>query len=468
MNTINKKTNLIQTYTLVVSDILCVLIAYMIAFRLRYHGLYHMGQTDYVIVLFLVVLSLFFSFVLEWNHFIFRRGYFDEFLAVLKYISITVILLGFMVFIFRWGEFFSRLVFASFSIINGVLTYFMHIAIKKYLWSVYRKSSSSDKVVVITYSKYVKSILDGIRSEGEWSYEVIGIALLDDSTDLTEIEGIPVVASGSDYKDILSGQVMDAAFLYAPKMDDEDKNEIVNILETMGVACYYSLGHKMNTQNVGVFAGHTVVIYENHFVDYRRRFIKRIFDILGAIVGMIIVIIAYPFIAIAIKLDSPGPVIFKQQRIGRNGRRFNMYKFRSMYVDAEERKAELMKDNEVDGLMFKMENDPRVTKVGKFIRKTSLDELPQFVNVLLGDMSLVGTRPPTVEEFEQYSAHYRRRLSTTPGLTGLWQVSGRSDIKDFDKVVELDLEYIDNWTLTLDMKIIIQTFKVVFKGDGSK
>lgn len=468
MSALNKKNNLIQTYALVIMDIACIMVAYVVAFYLRYRGTYHMGQTHYLVCLFLVVVSLFFSFILDWNHFIFKRGYFDEFLAIIKYIAIMIVMLGFVVFLFRWGEIFSRYVIGAFAVIDGVLTYIAHTLFKKFLMGIYRKSSSSDKVVVITYSKYVKSILEGIRSEGEWSYEVIGIALLDDSADLTEIEGIPVVAAGSNYKDVLSGQVMDAAFLYVPKMDDEEKNEIVNILETMGVACYYSLGHKMNTQNVGVFAGHTVVIYENHFVDYRRRFIKRIFDILGAIVGMIIVIIAYPFIAIAIKVDSPGPVIFKQQRIGRNGRRFNMYKFRSMYVDAEERKAELMKDNEVDGLMFKMENDPRVTKVGKFIRKTSLDELPQFVNVLLGDMSLVGTRPPTVEEFEQYSAHYRRRLSTTPGLTGLWQVSGRSDIKDFDKVVELDLEYIDNWTLTLDMKIIIQTFKVVFKGDGSK
>lgn len=468
MNALNKKNNLIQTYALVIIDVVCVLVAYLIAFHLRYKGTYRMTQTDYLICLFLVVLSLFFSFILDWNHFIFKRGYFDEFLAVVKYIAIMVIALGFMVFLFRWGEFFSRLVFGAFAVINGLLTYVAHILFKKYLWTVYRKSANSDKVVVITYKKYVSRILEGIKSEGEWSYEVIGLALLDEDINEAEIDGIPVVASGADYKEMLAGQVMDAAFLYAPKMDDEDKDAIVELLETMGVACYYSLGNKMNIQNVGTFAGHTVMIYQNTYVDYRRRLIKRLMDILGAIVGMIILIVAYPFVAIAIKLDSKGPVIFKQQRIGRNGRRFNMYKFRSMYIDAEERKAELMKKNEMDGLMFKMENDPRVTKVGKFLRKTSIDELPQFINVLMGDMSLVGTRPPTVEEFEQYSAHYRRRLSITPGLTGMWQVSGRSDIKDFDKVVELDLEYIDNWSLILDMKILIQTVKVVFKREGSK
>jgi len=202
--------------------------------------------------------------------------------------------------------------------------------------------------------------------------------------------------------------------------------------------------------------------------DYRRMLVKRCIDIAGALVGMVVTILLTPFIALAIFVNSPGPVFFAQTRIGKNGRRFKMYKFRSMYMDAEERKKDLMKQNEMQGLMFKMEDDPRITKVGKFIRKTSLDELPQFYNVLKGDMSLVGTRPPTEDEFEQYNLHYRRRLSITPGLTGMWQVSGRSDITDFDEVVKLDLQYIDNWSLALDFKILLQTVGVVLFGRGSK
>ena len=139
-----------------------------------------------------------------------------------------------------------------------------------------------------------------------------------------------------------------------------------------------------------------------------------------------------------------------------------------MYIDAEERKKELEKDNEMSGFMFKMTNDPRVTKVGNFIRKTSLDELPQFWNIVKGDMSLVGTRPPTEDEFNEYNQYYRRRISMTPGLTGLWQVSGRSDIEDFDEVVQLDLRYIDHWSLTLDVRIILKTIAVVFRGRGAK
>ncbi len=183
---------------------------------------------------------------------------------------------------------------------------------------------------------------------------------------------------------------------------------------------------------------------------------------------MFITLLFLPFVAIAVKLDSKGPVFFSQIRIGRNGRRFKIYKFRSMYIDAEERKKELEAKNEMQGLMFKIENDPRITKVGAFLRKTSIDELPQFYNVFKGDMSLVGTRPPTADEFEKYNQYYRRRISMTPGLTGMWQVSGRSNIEDFDDVVKYDLEYIDNWSLRLDIKILFQTVGVVLFGRGAK
>ena len=168
-----------------------------------------------------------------------------------------------------------------------------------------------------------------------------------------------------------------------------------------------------------------------------------------------------------IYLESPGPVIFKQTRIGKNGRRFTIYKFRSMYMDAEERKKELMAKNEMNGLMFKIKDDPRITRVGKFIRKTSLDEFPQFFNVLAGDMSLVGTRPPTEDEFVKYSERHKRRLSLKPGITGMWQVSGRNSVSDFEEIVNLDLEYIDHWTFWLDIKLLFQTVYVVLFQKGA-
>ena len=184
--------------------------------------------------------------------------------------------------------------------------------------------------------------------------------------------------------------------------------------------------------------------------------------------GLCVTAVATIFVAPMILIESPGPLFFKQTRIGKNGRRFTMYKFRSMYADAEERKKELMAQNEMQGNMFKMTNDPRVTKIGRFIRKTSIDELPQFWNVLRGDMSLVGTRPPTEDEYMQYEGWHKRRISFRPGITGFWQISGRSNIKEFDEVVRLDLEYIDNWSIGLDIKIILKTVVAVFSGIGAR
>ena len=191
-------------------------------------------------------------------------------------------------------------------------------------------------------------------------------------------------------------------------------------------------------------------------------------DILAGIVGVILSSPIMLVTVIAIKLDSPGPILFKQTRVGQNGRHFKMYKFRSMYIDAEERKKELLEQNELEGgVMFKIKDDPRITRVGKFIRKTSIDELPQFFNILGGSMSLVGTRPPTLDEVEKYETSQWRRISIKPGLTGMWQVSGRSNIKSFDEIVELDMEYIDNWTLGMDIKIIFKTILVLLKHDDA-
>ena len=209
-------------------------------------------------------------------------------------------------------------------------------------------------------------------------------------------------------------------------------------------------------------------------------FLKRALDILGGIVGSLAALIIMAIVGPKIKKASPGPILFTQERIGQNGKRFKMYKIRSMYLDAEARKAELMKQNRVsDGMMFKLDFDPRIignevlpdgshkTGIGEFIRNTSLDEFPQFFNVLMGQMSLVGTRPPTVDEWEKYEYHHRARLTIKPGLTGMWQVSGRSGITDFEEVVKLDTEYINNWSLGLDIRILLKTIVSVIKRDGA-
>lgn len=211
-----------------------------------------------------------------------------------------------------------------------------------------------------------------------------------------------------------------------------------------------------------------VVTYHTVSLNTSERAIKRAIDIFGSLVGIILSSPIMLIAAIAIKIDSKGPVIFKQKRVGMNGRHFDMLKFRSMCNDAEAQKAKLMEQNEMQGeFMFKMQDDPRITRVGKFIRKTSIDELPQFFNVLLGEMSIVGTRPPTLDEVEKYERNHWRRISIKPGITGMWQVSGRSSITDFDEIVSLDTEYIDKWNVLLDFRIMIKTILQVFTKKGA-
>jgi exopolysaccharide biosynthesis polyprenyl glycosylphosphotransferase len=194
--------------------------------------------------------------------------------------------------------------------------------------------------------------------------------------------------------------------------------------------------------------------------------LKRLMDLVGALVLLVLLAIPMVMVAIAIKLDSPGSVIFRQIRVGKNGRVFTFFKFRSMYIDADARLEELQHLNETQGATFKMKNDPRITRVGRFIRRSSLDELPQLFNVLAGQMSLVGPRPGLVREAAHYRPDQYRRLAVSPGLTGLWQVSGRSSLS-FEEMVKLDIYYVEHWSLWFDLKILFRTIGAVIRAEGA-
>lgn len=215
--------------------------------------------------------------------------------------------------------------------------------------------------------------------------------------------------------------------------------------------------------------GYNVLTTAISSISFRQSLFKRLMDIIGGLAGCILTVFLTLFIGPAVFLKSPGPIFFSQIRAGKRGRPFKIYKFRSMYMDAEQRKAGLMRQNKVPGgMMFKIDHDPRIIKgVGTFIRRASLDEFPQFWNVLKGDMSMVGTRPPTMDEYARYSPHHKRRLTMQPGITGLWQVSGRSRLTDFEEVVRLDTEYIANWSLGLDLKILLKTVRNMIKNDDA-
>ncbi len=283
----------------------------------------------------------------------------------------------------------------------------------------------------------------------------------------------PAVTSEKAFEKILKDRLIDEVVMVQEVNQQRHAKvqPLLAVCEEMGVTASLMLNiYKLPTSNyfvssVGTFP---MITYHNISFDKVQLFFKRVLDIILSFIGLVLSSPILLATAIAIKLESPGNVIFKQVRIGKNSKPFKIYKFRSMYIDAEERKKELMAQNQLDtDLMFKMENDPRITKVGKFIRKTSIDELPQLLNILIGDMSLVGTRPPTKDEVEKYERHHLRRISITPGLTGMWQVSGRSSITDFEQVVELDRTYIENWSLLLDVKLVFKTVLVVLKGRGA-
>ena len=265
---------------------------------------------------------------------------------------------------------------------------------------------------------------------------------------------------------------MRCSFSYDGIEKDADSIHLINEVQMMGILVdvnieVFNLVHngKKTINRVGDYA---VVSFARNIISTRGAVAKRLMDLVGGVIGLCVCGIVAIFIVPAIRLDSPGRAIFAQTRIGKNGRRFRLYKFRSMYADADKRKAELMENNEMSGPVFKIEHDPRITRVGRFLRKTSLDELPQFWNVVKGDMSLVGTRPPTEDEFEQYNSMHKARLSMTPGLTGIWQTSGRSDIKDFDDILRMDMQYIDHWSIWLDIKLLFKTIPVVFGRHGAE
>lgn len=471
---ITKKSNLVETYSLILIDVVAVVLAFVIAYVLRFSGADRNYRNVYYLVSALVIIvAILYGVMSNYNREFFARGYFVEFVALLKYEIVLLVSLGTFVFLLQ-AKLFSRLVFLYFGIANFILTYLFHTLLKKYMMGVYRKSDSADKVLIVTESKLADSLLEGIKETVSWNYSITSLAFIDYDNKPEkdeEIDGIPVVAGINDLYENATTLPLDVVFISLPNTPVSEIKEILENFETMGVTCHYNVEREelnLKGKTAGNFAGYTVMTFSLNYMDYRRVLIKKVVDIIGAIVGLLITAVVTPFVALAIKIESKGPVFYKQERVGKNGRRFKLYKFRSMYIDADERKSELMKDNEVDGLMFKIKDDPRVTKVGKFIRKTSIDEMPQFLNVLKGDMSLVGTRPPTIDEFEKYNVYYRRRLSITPGLTGMWQVSGRSNIDNFDEVVKLDLQYIENWTLSLDFKILLQTVGTVLFGRGAK
>ena len=332
-----------------------------------------------------------------------------------------------------------------------------------------KRKTYASRTLFVGSSEMYKKVL---RFLGHNSMSVELIGYLSESQDIAEGDDTPYLGSIDQLEEIVHQYSIDQVFFMQHRAQPVSYEKHVALCLEMGLITRvlerpYNIPHASST--ICSIGPYPALTYHNVVLNVYAKFVKRIIDLVGSFFGIIILGIPMLIVAILIKIDSKGPVIFKQERVGMNGRRFKIYKFRSMVVDAEARKKDLEKQNKVSGgFMFKIEDDPRITRIGKFIRKTSIDELPQLFNVLFGTMSLVGTRPPTVDEVEKYDTRHWRRLSIKPGITGMWQTSGRSEITDFEEVVALDTYYIDNWSIWLDIKIIIKTaVQLVVKRTGA-
>lgn len=452
-------------------DIVCLQAALVISYWIRLG--FSSPYSNYLYLRLAVVqvlMQICIMFFMEPYKNILRRNKLQELKEVIT--NCTVVFLGVILWLYvtKQSEGYSRQVLLVFWPLAIVFSYGAHVVHKRILRRKFLGERDNQAVMLVaTTSDLAEQCMMDFEANRYREYKVNGLIIIDVDCRGEKIRGVPVVACAQDYLEYVRVNVVDEVFI---NMDSISASEAISEqLVEMGITVHYRLVHEsklMPNKEVEKFGRYMVLTCSMHIATPRQMFIKRCMDIAGSIVGLFITGIAFLIFAPQIKKQSPGPVFFSQVRVGKNGRPFKIYKFRSMYMNAEQQKKELMAQNEMEGFMFKMEDDPRVFPVGKFMRKYSIDELPQFWNILKGDMSLVGTRPPTLDEFKQYEMHHRARLGIKPGLTGMWQVSGRSDIKDFEEVVRLDTEYISDWNLSMDVRILFKTIDVVLKGRGAQ
>ena len=397
----------------------------------------------------------------------FKRDQSPELVETIKYIIFYALLISFSSFFLKENFVISRRGMIYLLSLYGVLNYLLSFVVKRYWVHFSHNLKGSSKILLITATSRTEKVLDRLLTANDVQGKLAAVCVLDKPDFFHERV---VVVPREQLLSYATHEVVDEVFVNLPS-EDYDIGAIISQFETMGIDVTVNLNafdkNLGRNKQIHEMAGLNVVTFSTNFYKPSHVIAKRVIDICGAIVGLIICGIVSIVLVPLIRKDG-GPAIFSQTRIGKNGRHFTFYKFRSMRIDAEAIKEQLMEQNTMQGGMFKMDNDPRVTKIGHFIRKTSLDELPQFWNVLIGDMSLVGTRPPTVDEYEKYTPEQKRRLSFKPGITGLWQISGRSAITNFDDVVKLDVAYIDGWTIWKDFEILLKTVKVVLMRDGAK
>lgn len=484
MNKKNAK-GLIKHLDFIIIDILCLQLCCIFSFWIINGISNHFINEMYMYTGTVFLVSQLFVILFSENYSgILRRKKYDETIWVLKH-SVTVLLFFVLVvFVFHSWEKVSRkqvgFTLVMFILLDNIFRYIN----KKVLFSIYSADKFKRSVVLITGKDIYEEAVSRLATGSIYNNILISRIVLLDSFEANEFCGIPISPLNEETLKMISHDWVDEVFVLNPSGLKLPSN-IIETLLTMGITVHCSLSTIFDDRwpitGLEKLGDYKVLTSSIRFASREEVILKRIIDICGSIVGCIFTGLLVLFVGPAIYVKSPGPIFFSQERIGKNGKKFKMYKFRSMYLDAEARLESLQKYNKVqDGMMFKMDDDPRIIGsekkdkngkpkgIGNFIRNTSIDEFPQFYNVLKGDMSLVGWRPCTLNEWEKYEFRHRIRASMKPGITGLWQVSGRSDINDFEEVVRLDKEYLENWSIALDIKILIKTVLVVLTKRGAK
>ena len=506
-------------------DVAALQIAFILAYMIRHGGFPYDASIYRSLGLMLAVVNILIAAVFNTMHNVLKRGPYQEAVQTLKQVLLVLLVITLYMFSTQRGDDYSRITLYLTAGLHLILGYAIRLAWKPV---VRRMGMDARKaaMLLVADEKQVPEILRRISPADGVVYT--GIILSNRNGTGEYIQGIPVVACLETASDYICREWVDEVFVYPARLADIDvhRSELYKSVEEfiedsygnhwavadeaaqtgasaaadageereaataasliedcrqMAIPVHIhiplsTIGSKSFVEKVG---GYTVLTTAVNYASPLQLAMKRAMDIVGGLAGSLIALAVIAVAGPMIKRESPGPILFKQTRIGLNGKRFRIYKLRTMYMDAEDRKAELMKDNRVsDGMMFKLDWDPRiignkivdgkqVTGIGEKLRAGSWDEWPQFFNVLLSQMSLVGTRPPTIDEWEKYKYHHRARLATKPGLTGMWQVSGRSRITDFEEVVKLDTEYINHWSFGLDIRILLKTVKAVFTKDGA-
>lgn len=473
----------LKHYDFILLDMLCLQIAFVLSYLLSGYGLNPYKSLLYRnMAIFIEFADVVVMFMFGSLKGVLKKGYYKSFVVTLKQAVAVGVISVFYLFLIQEGQNYSRLSLIYMIVLYTGITYIVREIRKNQL----RKkmvTGGTRTLLIVTSKDAAETVIENMKENNYAGYIIAGVVIIDYDMTGKIINGVKVVANESNAPMYVCQEWIDEV-LIAPSLEVKYPKDLIDKFIETGVTVHLNLAKVSNVtgkkQFVEKIGNYTVLTTSINYASTKQLVMKRAVDIVAGIVGCICTGIIFVFVAPVIYINSPGPIFFTQERVGRNGKKFKMYKFRSMYLDADDRKAEFMKQNKIhDARMFKLDFDPRVignkilpdgthkTGIGDFIRRTSLDEFPQFFNVLKGDMSLVGTRPPLVGEVNLYELHHRARLAIKPGITGMWQVSGRSDITDFEEVVRLDKEYISNWNIGLDIKIILKTFMVVFKRDGS-